>query len=227
MNKIGFTIVFATVALSVTDTARAFCAAPPPKLCSAYFQADVVLRGKVLSEQRDEEYTRYRIKVEKTFKGRPSPLRSVYTGNDSGGFYLDMGKEYVLFAERRENRLIIGCNEQSLSEANTAVTSEEIGRLQASKSASATIEGQFVAASDFSLPMPGVSVTATGADGIHQVVSDSEGLFLIQVPPGRYRVEVDPAVAEQTIYNLGYTNPKSISLAPGQCAQLQYQGVRL
>ena len=56
-------------------------------------------------------------------------------------------------------------------------------------------------------------------------MSDSEGQFRISVRPGTYRVEVDPSVAEQTIYSEIYTHAKSIHLDPGQCAQLQYQGV--
>lgn len=228
MSKDWIAAIFATTALCTTAPALAFCSAPPPKICSAYFQADVVLRGVVLSEQRGSEWIRYRIKVEKTFKGKATHLRSFYTGNDSGRIELDVGTEYVLFANRYQDRFTIGCDEDSLSDpATIAAVSEEIARLQATKPTTpATIEGQVVAAGDFDLPMPGVVVTVIGANAIHKVVSNREGLFSLQVPPGHYRVDVDPAVAEQTIYNLGYTNPKSINLVPGQCAQLQYQGVQ-
>jgi hypothetical protein len=213
-------------AIFAARTAGAVCAMPPPKLCNAYFKADVVVSGKVLAERRAPDWIRYSVNVERSFKGKPLSARTFYTRNDSDRLSLDVGKEYVLFATRSNDRLLIGCNEQSLSKDNIAIMSAGIGWLRASKSTVATIEGQIVSASNFSSPLPGVSVIATGKSGAYRMVSNSEGLFSVRVPPGQYRVDVDPTIAAQTIYNVGYTHPKSINLAPGQCAQLQYQGVR-
>jgi hypothetical protein len=70
-----------------------------------------------------------------------------------------------------------------------------------------------------------VSVTVTGTGSKYTAMSDSGGQFLMSVRPGMYRVEVDSSVAEQTIYSEIYTHVKSLHLDPGQCAQLQYQGV--
>lgn len=214
-----------------TGTAWAFCSAPPPKVCSAYFQANVVVRGKVLSRTyvphpgSDSNWIRYKIAVQKTFKGHQRSFRSLYTSNDSGRLWLNVGKSYVLFAYRSDHRLEIGCNEQPLSKAaKTSAVSEQITRLLASKPSRSTIEGQ-VLTSNSSSPLPGVTVTAIGAHGDYRVVSDRTGHFSMPVPPGPYRVEVDPRVVKQTIYSMIYTHPQSIDLAPGQCEQLQYRGV--
>jgi hypothetical protein len=226
MNRSWLAIFLAIAAMVATRTAGAFCAMPPPKLCNAYFRAAVVVSGKVLSEQSDPDWIRYKIRVGRTFKGEQLSVRTFYTAKESGRLSLDVGREYVLFATRSNDRLLIGCNEQSLSRDNIAVISAGIQFLRASKSTVATIEGQIVSASNFGSPLSGVSVIATGSGGVYRMVSTSEGLFSARVPPGQYRVDVDPSVAQQTIFNVGYTNPKSIHLAAGQCVQLQYQGVR-
>ena len=226
MSKTCFAFGVGSVAILISATATAFCSAPPPKVCSAYFQADVVVRGRVLSAQRDSDWIHYKISVEKTFKGRQLHVQSFDTANDSGRISLNVGREYVLFAYRNNDRLEIGCNEDRLSDpAKVATVSAAIERLQVSKPTVSTIEGQ-VLTLDYSSPLPGVSVVATGANGIHRAKSNIEGLFSMKVPPGSYRVDVDPRVVQQTIYSQIYTNPKSIHLAPGQCAQLQFAGVR-
>ncbi|MGA9852663.1 MAG: hypothetical protein WBR15_07005 [Gammaproteobacteria bacterium] len=226
MSKRYFAIGLGTAAVFMSGVASAFCSAPPPKVCSAYFQADVVVRGKVLSVQRNADWIHYKISIEKTFKGQQLPTRYFDTGNDSGRLSLDAGAKYVLFAYRNDNRLEIGCDEEPLSDpSKVAVVSAEIERLQASKQTFAIIEGEVLAA-DYSSPLPGVSVVATGLGGIHRVVSNNKGLFSMRVPPGLYSVHVAPNIVEQTIYSEIYTNPESIHLEPGQCAQLQYAGVR-
>lgn len=226
MHKTCFAIVFGTASVIMSGTASAFCSAPPPKICSAYFQADVVVHGKVLSVQRNADWIHYKISVEKTFKGRKLSTRYFDTGNDSGRLSLDVGLQYVLFAYRNNDRLEIGCDEELLSEpSKVAVVSAEIERLQASKQTFATIEGEVLAA-DYSSPLPGVSVVATGVNGVHKAVSNSNGRFSMRVPPGLYRVHVAPNDIEQTIYSEIYTNPESVHLVAGQCAQLQYAEMR-
>lgn len=205
--------------------AAAFCSAPPPKVCSAYFQANVVVRGKVLSVNRGADWIVYKIRVEKTFKGQDTSERILYTGNDSGRLPLDVGRDYVLFAYRSSHRLELSCNEEPLSNsASVARVSQAISRLRASRAALATVEGQILTTA-YSEPLPGVSVVVVGAAHIYKTMSDSRGLFSIQVPPGHYRVDVDPAIVKQTIYSMIYTNPESIHLTHGQCAQLQYRAV--
>jgi hypothetical protein len=225
MSRSWLTALLAIAAIATARTAAASCALPPPKLCNAYFRAAVVVSGTVLSEQSDDGWIRYRVRVQRTFKGRPASVRAFYTAKDSRRLSLDVGREYVLFATRSGERLLIGCDEQSLSTDKIALIAAGIEWLRASKSTVATIEGQIVSGSDPAAPLPGVAVTATGSGGEYETVSSSEGLFSVRVPPGHYRVDVDPRIARQASSNVGYTDPASIQLAPGQCAQLQYQGV--
>jgi hypothetical protein len=39
----------------------------------------------------------YRIKIDRSFKGSAPEIVQNYTDRDSGGFYLDVGKQYLLF----------------------------------------------------------------------------------------------------------------------------------
>jgi hypothetical protein len=215
-----------TSALLATRTAAALCAAPPPKICNAFVKADVVLLGTVLAEQRNSEWIGYKVKVQRTLKGDSQAIRSVFTGNDSGRLSLDVGSEYLLFGYRNNGRLVVDCGEQALSDpAKARLEVREIDQMLASRPEVSSVEGEVVKSGDFSTPLVGVSVTVTGPGGNYTAMSDSEGQFRISVRPGTYRVEVDPSVAEQTIYSEIYTHAKSIHLDPGQCAQLQYQGV--
>jgi len=66
----------------------------------------LVVRGTVLSSQQlrnpDENGDNgilYRVRINEAFKGKPTPIFLYYTEQNSGGFYLDRGKEYLLFLD--------------------------------------------------------------------------------------------------------------------------------
>lgn len=121
---------------------------------------------------------------------------------------------------------MVGCDEEALSDpAKARLVVREIDQILASRPEASSVEGQVVKFGDFSAPLAGVSVTVTGTGGKYTAMSDSGGQFRVSVRPGTYRVEVEPSVVEQTIYSEIYTHVKSLHLDPGQCAQLQYQGV--
>ena len=73
-------------------------------LAQEFRDSSVVVRGRVVSARAvdipDPEQdwgTRYRIRVERVFKGHPPSRLTDFTERDSGGFYLDRGKDYLLF----------------------------------------------------------------------------------------------------------------------------------
>jgi hypothetical protein len=64
-----------------------------------------VMTAKVMSSRNDvaEDFIRgvfYRIQPIQTFKGKPPSMLSIYTERSSGGFYMDVGQTYLLFAQR-------------------------------------------------------------------------------------------------------------------------------
>lgn len=222
-------LLIAAALLGATDVASAFCTAPPPRECDAYFRAHVVVLGTVVADETKyspsgfaEELT-YRILVEKTLRGQAHRIVHISTGNDSGGLRLMRGERRVLFGERRDGKIYIGCDEWDLSlptNADAIVSSiERLKKLPPSTPAS--IEIEFIPAEDE--PIPPDAVRVYGESTTYGGTWVSSDRFKAVVPPGTYSVSIDPAFAKQTIYSLGWANPQRLELAPGQCAQLQFQ----
>ena len=68
--------------------------------------SQLVIRGTILSSEEiaekpsipdSEPGVLYRIRVDQVFKGNAPKELSLYTERDSGGFYTDIGKQYLLF----------------------------------------------------------------------------------------------------------------------------------
>jgi len=100
----------------------AVSAAPASALCSGaplqqeFREADVVVRATLVGELNvwDDEPSKsfqaqwgngapivlYRLKVVETFKGKPGSRIRFFEERNSGAFYLDVDKEYLLFLNR-------------------------------------------------------------------------------------------------------------------------------
>lgn len=91
------------------DSVAAICPSPVPKACSSFFQGDAVFVAKVLSRPYadTDESLRFEVRVSRVLRGEVKPTADVYTGNDSGRLNWDVGREYVVFASRREGRLAV------------------------------------------------------------------------------------------------------------------------
>ena len=100
-----------TCVLGVIATpVAAVCPSPVPKACSLFFDSDVVFVARVLSRAYadNDESIRFEVRVSRVLRGEVKPNADVYTGNDSGRLNWDVGREYVVFASRREGRLWSG-----------------------------------------------------------------------------------------------------------------------
>jgi len=211
-------------------SAHAICAMPPPKPCGAFFNADTVLLGTILSEDavsEGQEYLSYTVRVDRPLRGRLAETVALYTGNDSGRATPTVGTQAVLFAYTQDGRLNIGCNEDSLSDPkNTAKVLSDIERLMRLPATTpASIEGQ-VLGQDFQSGVAGVRIRVVGNKSEFHANTDTAGNFSLMVPAGTYHVVVDPAVATQTIYSLMWMDATALNLQPGECAQLQYSTSR-
>jgi hypothetical protein len=65
-----------------------------------------------------------------------------------------------------------------------------------------------------------VAVTVSGVGTVFRDTTDANGLFHIALPPGHYRVDVDPSAA--VVWDLNLVDLKNVELAPGQCAQILF-----
>jgi hypothetical protein len=199
----------------------AVCPSPVPKVCSLFFDSDAVFVAKVLSRTYadNDESIRFEVRVSRVLRGQVKPIAEVYTGNDSGRLNWDIGREYVVFASRREGRLWSGDDCGRLSDPKVAETLKEIDGLRHATQSS--IEGEVLSGLPVSSGVPGVLVRARGNGQTYEGKSDQQGKFRIEVPPGRYDVAIDDRVVQYDINELphGTTN---LSLVAGQCGQFQF-----
>ena len=121
----------------------AICPSPVPKACSEFFDSDAVFVATVLSRQYvdNDENIRFEVRVSRVLRGDVKPTAAVYTGNDSGRLNWDVGREYVVFAWRRNGRLWSGDDCGPLSDpTKVAETLKEIEELQHATTSS--VEGE-------------------------------------------------------------------------------------
>jgi hypothetical protein len=69
-------------------------------LAQEFRDSDLVVRGEVVSSEEVHDPVLgvfYHVRVKQTFKGKPTAVLVDYSERDSGGFYLDVGTEFLLF----------------------------------------------------------------------------------------------------------------------------------
>jgi hypothetical protein len=208
------------------------CPLPPPEVCGEFYKSHAVVIGTVISEQKVDRIAAgmidgwsYELNVTKVLRGPATNPLWVYTENSTGRLRLQVGTTYLLFAEEYEDKLLISnCgNSRPISEAQDKIRQiEEIG-----KASDGTIEGRVVSY----LPYPpggwkgleAVRVLATGADGVHSVVTDREGWFHITVPSGTYRVRAE-GPPPTVVLDLSYDDSDNLVIEKGGCGQLWFVG---
>lgn len=111
MRQMLAALAGALALFTACSTARALCIYhgklyAKTSLEQEFRDATVVVRGVVVSSKNiypsddsddSDPGVLYRVKVEQSFKGKPPAMLTDYTERNSGGFYLDLGTEYLLF----------------------------------------------------------------------------------------------------------------------------------
>jgi hypothetical protein len=187
-----------------------------------FFDTDAVFVATLLSQQHvdNDENIRFELRVSRVLRGDVESAAAVYTGNDSGRLTWNVGREYVVFARRRDGRLWSGADCGPLSDpTRVAQTLKEIEGLQHTTTSS--VEGEVLSALPVSTGVPGVLVRARGNGQTYEGKSDQQGKFRIEVPPGRYDVAIDDRFVQYDINQLQH-GTQNLSLVAGQCAQFQF-----
>ncbi len=200
----------------------AVCPSPVPKACSVFFDSDAVFVATVLSRQYvdNDENIQFEVRVSRVLRGDVKPTVVVYTGNDSGRLNWDVGREYVVFAWRRQGRLWSGDDCGPLSDPKKiAETLREIEELQHATTSS--LEGDVLTGLPPSPGVPAVIVRATGNGQTYESKSDHQGKFRMEVPPGLYDLAVDARFGQYDINQLQHGTTK-VRLVAGQCAQFRF-----
>ncbi len=113
----GLFAFIGAISLCAPFAARAVCLTPDgeamagrPSVAQEYKNSDYVVKGfvesaKVIPDPEDPQGflgAEYKIHVSDIYKGAPLRKITLYTGNDSGRFFMEVPGLYVLFLHKRE-----------------------------------------------------------------------------------------------------------------------------
>ncbi len=219
--------VFLLYAMFLSANALANCSVPEIKANGEFFKAQAVFTGTVLSQsyakKSDDWGWFYRLHVQEVFKGPKAEELAVYTGDDSNRFPLNKGREYLLFAYRRNGRLEIdNCG-------NSAPLSEAADSLQLIRSIATATDGEiegWVAPETDGVDLRGIHVVIRSGSGVYRAITDKEGYFHFRAPKGNYVVDF----SNHEYYLNGADDfwyaPTRFMLHDGESAALQMVSVR-
>ena len=224
MRITGYVVI---AVLFVTSTAHAVCPYPTPKICSEYFENDVVFVGKILEakyvsdpkQDNDSDWIQYTAEVIRVYRGHVDSITAFRTYNGSARWIGIVGKTYVVFLRGGETGATCG----PLDEPEYVNRVErDIARLKTTSSA--TIGGQVFSKSGpwgggKGIPVEGVLVKVIGKSKEYASHTDKEGKFMIVLPPGTYRL--DAPNMQPSDYNYKHQDLQEISVMHGQCAQFE------
>ncbi|MHB8615410.1 MAG: hypothetical protein ACYC93_04995 [Candidatus Acidiferrales bacterium] len=216
-----------SASLFLATPASGFCFQPHPSLTCDFLNSDAVFTGRVISVRPVEKDGSidgyyYRLSVLQLFRGPHERIIEVYTGNDSGGYYLDSGKEYLIFASTSKGELQIGNCDDSAPLSKAKETIRQIQKLAIPKDG--IVEGQVAL---HQIPseqgLAGVQILIRGGGKSYTATTDDNGWFRIHVPPGAYSAEAKSTPAHLIInYDLSYDGPDGFAVKAGRCADLQF-----
>ena len=223
-THVGVLLLVLMVIPLYSSTAFGVCPKPDPKVCAEFFKSDVVLVGRVISERIAPPQGSYfidgwwyRLSVGKVFRGGTPETMNVFTENSSGRFPLEVGRQYLLFARKDHDRLVIdNCGNSGLvSEVRDKILEIE----EVEKRSSGTIEGHIALRPPWT-GVGGIRVFVHGGQGVYPSITGEDGWFQMTVPPGKYSIQIESPKVEA--FDLSYDNPKGFVVPRGGCAQLQF-----
>lgn len=216
-----------SAALFFATPAFGFCFQPHPSVACDFFNSDAVFTGKVISvhpaeEGRFPDAYYYRLNVLQLFRGPQQKVIEVYTGNDSRGYFLDLGKEYLIFTRLYEGKFTIGNCDDSAPLSEAEATIRQVQKLAIPKDA--IVEGQVAL---HQIPseqgFAGAQILIRGEGKTYTVTADDKGWFLLYVLPGAYSAEVKLPLGHSVVdYDLSYDGPSRFTVRAGHCAGLQF-----
>jgi hypothetical protein len=223
-------IVLAGAFLYATLPSFAYCPQPDPTVACEFLNSDAVFVGTVISARAvpprgaaDLDGWLYRLTVQELFRGPRTRTIEVFTENSSGRFPLEVGKTYLLFADKLDGRLTItNCGNSALqSKAQKAI--RELHGLVIPQDA--VIEGRisFSGIPDSETHIPGIQVIIRTDGRTFKATSDQEGWFHLHVPPGKYSAEVQ----QIPHWNIAPSSnscddPNHFDARKGHCSGLQF-----
>lgn len=221
------TIALLLCHILLSAAAFALCPGPQIKANGEFFKADLVFTGKVLSEhyveRGDNAWWYYRIRLWQVLKGPALKEVTVYTEDASSRFPLEIGSDYLLFADRRRERFWID------SCGNSALLSEAAESLDRIKSISKTKDGEiegWLFSPDGEVDLSGIHVVLRCGPSVYNLLTDNHGYFRFRAPPGKYRVDFRNREYTPDDFGWYWYEPAHFVLHPGESAALLLTSVR-
>lgn len=165
----------------------------------------------------------YRVSVLRLFRGPHNKVIDVYTGNDSGGYPLDLGREYLFFAYTYKDQLWISNCDDSVPLSEAKELTREIQAIAIPSDA--IIEGRVILNYvPSNKGVAGIKILVRGEHRTYRWTTDQEGWFHLHVPPGPYSVEAESTPADRIVaYDLNYGgNPNKFVVKAGRCAGFEF-----
>lgn len=244
--------IFVCALLCPTRAAYGYCAQPDPTVRCEFLNSDAVFVGTVLSVRvvpfgdrpnhsapiaiSDIDGWVFELSVQEMFRGPRTKKIAVFTTNDDARAVLTKGETVLLFASYPgadhpwDYDLISEFNSQFeiYSCGNSALASKAQAAIRELRSMkvpeSAEVEGQ-VSVQNTAAPLSGIEVVIRewGGGKSFRTISDRDGWFHIQVPPGAYLAELKPNPRWKIVPSSATAdNPSDFTARKGRCVGLQF-----
>lgn len=226
-RSVGWSIAAASGALLALPSS-AIVATPAPRVCAAFSNADLVVTGTASAYSVDDEWQGWTLSVDRFYKGRAPQRLRVVTQNTSARGWAEAGKRNLLFIERKGGRYQIWGSDPNSSGAAMAPIEAGVKAL-AAKPAKGPGSISLYVASEQGAAMPGVRVRLRHAGGERERVvrTDAAGRARLRAAPGRWSAEVTEPGWSSRFSLYSYQRADGFELAPGGCADLRLEPIRL
>lgn len=231
------------------DAAYGFCFEPYPTVRCEFLNSDAVFVGTVLSVRVVPPGAKpipsvpiafsgidgwvYQLSVQEMFRGPHTKNITVFTTNDEARVMLEKGETVLLFAYDADSvnalnttsefnsrfEIFNSCGNSALaSKAQAAI--RELRTIKVPEDAE--VEGR-VSVQDTGAPLSGIEVVIRGGGKSFHAISDRDGWFHVQIPPGQYSAEVSRDLHWRIVPSAVSTDdPANFSASKGRCSGLQF-----
>lgn len=223
-------LLFLPFLLFVDKTLACSCApAGPP--CQAFWQADAVFLATVKSKSvvttqvggetgSPQQLVSVRFLVDEVYRGLLGGSDvEVLTGMSSAdcGFNFEKGKRYLVYAQEYQNkfRTSICSRTRLLTDAKKDLLYFQYLPPEGS-GASILVKVLKRSASEGTVPMQGVKVTAEGPDGSFNGKTDASGQYEFKhLPPGKYKIKSESAQSPDKL------SQNDVTVADRSCVEVE------
>jgi Carboxypeptidase regulatory-like domain len=200
-HLIVFIGIFGLFAIFGPSVNACSCASPGTP-CESYGHANAVFVGTVTgvsTEKRSKNETgwtplAFKFAVEHSYLGVEGTEVEVFTGRGGGdcGFGFAVGKRYLVYAYRSENRLSTSICSRTTAYARATEDLAFLGNLSSAPKG-ATIYGQIIRGTPRKKEVPALSedtlVKIEGEGVRREILPDADGRYRIAgLPPGKYKI---------------------------------------